>query len=180
MKSIFLYEDVNQKIQNIGSPGIYRFGCCNLVGIDTKKLNKRERVNFVKKSNLREVHILQRWFAELIYYAQSIGIIITNIELTNINEKTEEGNIIYSELSKYLTERNNQKLLQYLIELNKEYESEIKSLSFVYDGVECKITSTGILEAFSAEDDIRNCLANSLLWSVLIGQSKMYVSRSSE
>lgn len=176
MKSIFLYEDINQKMVYNGIPGIYRFGCCGLVGIDTNIIKRKERIDFVKKSNLREVHILQRWFSELIFYAQSIGILITNIELTNICEDNEEGNLVYSEISEYIKTGNNKKLLEYLIKLNKEYETEIKSLSFMYDSVKCRITSTGILETFSAKNNFRKFLSNDLLWSVLIGQHEANVN----
>lgn len=172
MKNIFLYEDIGRKIDKIESSGIYNFGCSNLIGIDTHQIDKRRRASFVKSLNLREVHILQRWFAELIYHSTELGLFIKNIELTNISDSDEIGKNIYLDINEMLIQRQYINLLKYIIDLNKEYETEIKSLSFVYNGIQYRITSTGILESYTIDKDFQNFLNNNAFWSIISGQCK--------
>ncbi|SHF14861.1 hypothetical protein SAMN02745133_01926 [Desulforamulus putei DSM 12395] len=168
MKSIFLYEQDWRKISNNASPGIYNFNCCNLVGIDTLKIEKKERISLVKSVGLREVHILQRWFAELIIHAPKLGIFIKKVNLTNLNDQSEE----ICDINNFIETRNYTGLLDYIIELNQEYGTEIKSIVFVYRNVEFKITSTGVLETYSTEQDFQRLLSDNLLWPVIVGQSR--------
>ena len=171
MKSLFLYEDIEKKAIAGISPGVYKFENFNLVGIDTNKLNKRERNYYEKEWKLREFHVLQKWFSELIYNANDIGIFITKIELDNI-DNLEDIDLVFDNINNLINHQNNKELLSYLVKLHQEYGTDIEAVSFVFLGMQCRITSSGILEIYSYKGDDKKYLDNYLLWAFITGQGK--------
>ncbi|MGE5391390.1 MAG: hypothetical protein ACM3PE_10055 [Deltaproteobacteria bacterium] len=153
MKSLFLYEKTSRGFADKSLPGIHQIS--GLVGIDTNKIDKNHRLSYVRESKLREFHMRQRSLGDIIYNAKHYNINILDVELTHY-DKSGLG-YINEELTNAIRSKDNKKLLDIIIELNEEWDSEIEAISFSFNGQAFKLKVNGTLETDADDRVIADC-----------------------
>jgi len=167
MKSIFLYQLTEPCISINEQPrGIYKLNC-DLIGIDTKVIDKQTRIKWVTEMNLKEFHVLQRWFANFTCFANSLGVTILSFKFNNEIDAVEQA-----EINKCIFNKRYNELINSVTKVVEENETDIKCISFSYKKCIFDIYSTGVMNVSGGNiaDTDSLCLSDTSFLTLLSGE----------
>ncbi len=153
MKSLFLYRSTSYDNRIPETNGIYRLHE-SLVGIDINLLNKRERRYIVSSYKLREFQMLQRQFGDIIKNASNLGIVITDVKLSNDDVSEDD----LSNIEICIRNRDYLRLIDVVAKYCDEYECDVESISLGYKGCTFNLLAEGVLESYANDQEFQQCV----------------------
>ncbi|MBU3089437.1 hypothetical protein KPL42_13145 [Clostridium gasigenes] len=151
-----------------------------LICIDKNIYNKSKRYELQKELSVKPYFVSQDTFKEMLYALinNKVNFKIKDIEF--IDESIREE-IEYYELesiikknwciNKKLEENKdlNKKLYRNILNIIEEFDTEIKSIKFIYSKMDIEITNKGVLNFNSGDELLNNLVTDSILNKMLLG-----------
>jgi hypothetical protein len=140
-----------------------------LVGIDKNTYNKQSRYAFQKELNVKPYFVSQNVFKEILFSLAhgKLDILIRDIDFIDDSIKNES---IYDTLENFIWTRNNNDIYRYTLYILDAYDTEIKSMKFIYKGMEIEITNEGVLNFSSSDEMLRNLVGDTKINNILLGR----------
>ena len=164
-KNLFLYinSSNNSEIHDSSYKDIYCIGDM-IVAIDKNVYDKKERFNFQKRFNVHPYYISQKTFKEIIFVSNDIKLLNINFIDESIEDSLEYKNlqnIIYGGVS------NLYETVMYIID---EFDTEIKSVTFIYKSMKIELTNEGVLNFYSNDSLLQTLTTDNKIKNLLLGE----------
>lgn len=168
-KNLFLYINSNKDLKICEKYNdIYCFGE-KLVGIDKNAYDRKNRFNLQQQFNVHPYFVSQNVFKEILY-----SLVYGRISLRILDINFIDDSIIETEEYGYLQQviRNNDNINIYMQTLNiiDEFDTEIKNIKFIYNGMNIDLTNEGVLNFYSGDELLIKFTSDIKVKNLLLGR----------
>lgn len=162
-KNLFLYLNANRNTEICKEYNdIYCIGDM-LVAIDKVSYNKNQRFKLQEKFNVYPYFVTQKVFKEILFSCLDIRVLNINFIDDSIAD-TEE----YRDLEEIFYEEKGNAYNK-IINIIEDFDTEIKSITFVYKLMRIELTNEGVLNFYSEEKLLNMFMADKRMNKILIG-----------
>lgn len=141
-----------------------------LIGIDKNTYNKQNRYAFQKELNVKPYFVSQYVFKEILYSLAHGKLDIKILDIRFIDDSIE-SEIEYEKLESLIWSNKTTELYAYILYILDIFDSEIRSMKFIYKGMEIEITNEGVLNFGSSDEMLQELLADKKINGLLLGRS---------
>jgi hypothetical protein len=140
-----------------------------LIGIDKNIYNKQNRYAFQKELNVKPYFVSQNVFKEILYSLAhgKIDIKVCDIDFIDDSVKYE---LEYETLEDLMWTSRNTDLYKYVLHILEQYDTEIKSMKFIYDSMEIELTNEGVLNFSSTDEMLQRLVEDKNINKLLLGR----------
>jgi len=168
-KNLFLYINSNKNLAICSSnKDVYCFGD-KLVGIDKNIYDRRNRFMLQKKFNVHPYFVSQNVFKEILYSLSCGNSDIKLLDITFLDDSIIET-VEYEYLQQIILGNDMANLYKEIMSIIKEFDTEIKSVKFLYNCMKMELTNEGVLNFYSNDELLNGIVSDMKIKNLLLGR----------